>query len=101
MMKSNLRYLLAIIFQAGLYQGKISEIPPLDIKFRSLWSMTALEEAQNDLKWAQTQQKKAEAAKTYVDMGAITPEEVRRKLADIYTFDAENILKKRKRGQKW
>jgi len=100
MMKSNLRYLLAIIFQAGLYQGKISEIPPLDIKFRSLWSMTALEEAQNDLKRAQTQQKKAEAAKTYVDMGAITPEEVRRKLADIYTFDAENILKKRKRGQK-
>lgn len=100
MMKSNLRYLLAIIFQAGLYQGKISEIPPLNIKFRSLWSMTALEEAQNDLKRAQTQQKEAEAAKTYVDMGAITPEEVRRKLADIYTFDAENILKKRKRGQK-
>ena len=100
MMKSSLRYLLAIIFQAGLYQGKISEIPPLNIKFRSLWSMTALEEAQNDLKRAQTKQKEAEAAKTYVDIGAITPEEVRRKLADIYSFDAENILKKRKRGQK-
>lgn len=91
MMKSNLRYLLAIIFQTGLYQGKISEIPPLNIKFRPLWSMTALEEAQNNLKRAQTQQKEAEAAKTYVDMGAITPEEIRKKLAGSREFCVETM----------
>lgn len=100
MMKSNLRYLLAIIFQAGLYQGKISEIPPLNIKFRPLWSMTALEEAQNDLKRAQTQQKEAEAAKTYVDMGAITPEEVRKKLAGSREFCVETMLKNSKKEKR-
>lgn len=92
MLKSNLRYLLSIIFQAGLATGEVDEIPKLKVKFNPLWSLSDTEQADLDLKKAQIQQAKAQAAQIYVGMEAIDPSEVRKKLADSEEFDVENML---------
>lgn len=92
MLKSNLRYLLSIIFQAGLATGEVDEIPKLKVKFNPLWSLSDTEQADLDLKKAQIQQAKAQTAQVYVDMEAIDPSEVRKKLADSEEFDVENML---------
>jgi len=92
MLKSNLRYLLSVIFQAGLATGEIDEIPKLKVKFNPLWSMSDTEQADLELKKAQIQQTKAQTAQIYVSMEAIDPSEVRKKLADSEEFDVENML---------
>ena len=92
MLKSNLRYLLSVIFQAGLATGEVDEIPKLKVKFNPLWSLSDTEQADLDLKRAQIQQAKAQTAQIYVQMEAIDPSEVRKKLADSEEFDVENML---------
>lgn len=92
MLRGNLRYLLSVLFQAGMATGEISEIPNININFNPLWSMSDNEQADLDQKKAQTQQTKAQTAQLYVDMGVIDPTEVRKKLAESQEFDVENML---------
>ena len=92
MLKSNLRYLLSVIFQAGISTGEVDEIPKLKVKFNPLWSLSDTEQADLELKKAQIQQTKATTAQIYVQMEAIDPSEVRKKLADSEEFDVENML---------
>ena len=92
MVKSNLRYLLAIIAKAGLHTKEIDEIPPLKIEFNSLWSMSEQEKVALDLQKAQVEQTKANTANVYVTMQALDPQEVRNKLASDGEFDVETML---------
>lgn len=92
MLKSNIRYLLSVVFQAGLATGEIDEIPKIKIVFNPLWSMSDLEQADLEQKRASAQQIRAQTAQIYVDMQAIDPSEVRRKLADSEEFNIETML---------
>lgn len=92
MIRKNLRYLLSIIFQAGVYTGEIDEVPNINIEFNPLWSLSDNEQADLEQKKAATQQVKAQTAQIYVSMEAIDPSEVRKKLADSEEFDVENML---------
>lgn len=92
MLRSNLRYLLSIILQAGLSTGEVNEIPKIKISFNPLWSLSELEQADLELKRAQVQQTKAQTAQTYVDMQVIDPSEVRKKLSETDEFDVEEIV---------
>lgn len=92
MLKSNLRYLLSIIFQAGLATGEVDEVPKLKIEFNPLWSLSDLEQADLEQKREQTKFTRAQTAQIYVNMQAIDPSEVRQKLADSEEFDVEAML---------
>lgn len=92
MLKSNLRYLLSVIFQAGVSTGEVDEVPKIKPKFNPLWSLSELEQAQLEQTRAGTQQTKANTAQIYVNMQAIDPSEVRKKLAESEEFDVENML---------
>ena len=92
MVRKNLRYLLSIIFQAGVNDGKIDSVPPIKVKFNPLWSLSEQEEAALEQTKASTQQIKAATAQVYVDMQALDPSEVRKKLADSGEFDVETML---------
>lgn len=91
-LKNNLRYLLAIIFQAGVATGEVDEVPSIKVTFNPLWTLSESEQADLDLKKAQIQQTKATTTQIYVDMQAIDPSEVRKKLADSEEYDVENML---------
>lgn len=88
----NLRYLLSVIFQAGVATGEIEEVPKIRIDFEPLWSLSELEKATLEQTKANTQQVKANTAQTYVNMQAIDPSEVRKKLAETEEFDVETML---------
>ncbi len=90
--KANLRYLLSIVAQAGVYTGELEEVPPIKVKFNPLWSQSETEKVDIEQKRAQVQSTKAQTATAYVQMGAIDPSEVRRKLADDEEFNVETIL---------
>lgn len=92
MLKKNLRYLLSVIFQAGVYTGEVDEIPPIDIKFKPLWSLTEADEIALEQQKAAVQQTRAQTAQIYVEMQAVDPSEVRKKLADAGEFDIEKML---------
>ena len=92
MLKGNLRYLLSIVSAAGLHTKEIKEVPPLKIEFNPLWSMSEQEKVALDLQKAQVAQTNANTANVYVQMQAVDPEEVRRKLADDGEFDIETML---------
>lgn len=91
-LRSNLRYLLSVIFQAGVRTGEVDEVPKLKVNFNPLWSLSDAEQADLEQKKAQTQQTKAQTAQVYVEMQAIDPSEVRKKLADSEEFDVEKML---------
>lgn len=90
--KSNLRYLLSVIFQAGVATGEVDEVPRIKVEFNPLWTMSDTEQADLDLKRAQIDQTKAATIQTYVSLQAIDPTEVRRKLADSGEFSIDTIL---------
>lgn len=91
-LKPNIRYLLSVIFQAGLATGEVDEVPKIKIEFNPLWSMTEAEKADLELKKEQTKLAKAQTAQAYVSMQAIDASEVRKRLADSDEFDVERIL---------
>lgn len=92
MLKNNIRYLLSVIFQAGLATGEVDEVPKIKVEFNPLWSQTEAEKADLELKKEQTKLAKAQTAQTYVSMQALDASEVRKKLADSDEFDVERIL---------
>lgn len=92
MLRSNLRYLLSVILQAGKHTGEVKKIPKIKVEFNSLWSMTETEKVALDLQKAQVESTKAQTATAYVQIQALDPDEVRKKLADEGDFDVETIL---------
>lgn len=92
MVRKNLRYLLSILFQAGVACGEVDEVPPLKVEFNSLWSMSETEKATLEQTKASTQQTKAQTAQIYMDAQVIDPSEVRRKLAASDEFDIDTLL---------
>ena len=92
MVKKNLRYLLSVIFQAGVRTGEVDEVPKIKVEFNPLWSLSDTEQADLDQKRAQTQFTRAQIAQLYIDKQVIDPSEVRAKLADSEEFDVENML---------
>lgn len=91
-LRGNLRYLLSVIFQAGMATGEIDEIPKIKIEFNPLKPMSDAEKAELDSKKASTQKIKADTAQVYVNMQALDPTEVRASLANSDEFDIEEIL---------
>lgn len=92
MLRSNLRYLLSVILQAGKHTGEVKKIPKIKVEFNSLWSMTESEKVALDLQKAQVESAKAQTATAYVQIQAVDPSEVRKKLADEGEFDIETML---------
>lgn len=92
MLRKNLRYLLSIIFKAGIAQKKIDEMPTINIKFNPLWSLTEEEEIAIEQQKAQAQLARAQVAQAYVAMQALDPSEVRNSLAKSDDFDVETML---------
>lgn len=92
MVKKNLRYLLSILFRAGEATGDIDEVPPIKVKFNPLWSLSEQEQADLESVKAMTAKTKADTAMVYVDMQALDPSEVRKKLADSEEFEVESLL---------
>lgn len=91
-MKSNLRYLLSVLFRAGIRTGEIDEVPNIEIEFNPLKVNSESEQLDVDLKKAQIEQTKAGTAQQYIDMQVLDATEVRKKLAESDEFDIEEIL---------
>lgn len=92
MLKRNLRTLLDVVFRAGIASGNVAEEPDYKLEFKPLWSLSDTEQAAVDQTKAQTALVKAQTAQTYVDMQALDPTEVRRRLASDEEFDVEDII---------
>lgn len=92
MIKSNLRYLLSIIFQAGVQTGEVDEVPKIKVKFNPLKTLSDTQQAELDNKKASTELVKAQTVQIYRDMEAIDSTEIRRKLADSGEFEIGTIL---------
>lgn len=92
MLKSNLRYLLSIIFQAGVYTGEVDEVPKIKIKFNPLKTLSDAEQAELENKKASTALIKAQTVQIYRDMEVLDSLEIRKKLADSGEFEIDTIL---------
>lgn len=92
MLKRNLRYLLDILFRAGIASGEIDEEPDYKLVFNPLWSLSDAEQATVEQTKASASLTKAQTAQIYVDMQALDPSEVRRKLASDDEFTVEEII---------
>ena len=92
MLRSNLRYLLGVIFQAGVNSGEVEKVPKIDVEFNPLWSLSDMEKEQLEQAKIATQTARAQAAQLYVGMEVMTAAEVRRALAKKDTFDVETML---------
>lgn len=92
MLKRNLRTLLDVVFRAGIASGDVAEEPDYKLEFKPLWSLSDTEQAGVDQTKAQTALVKAQTAQAYVDMQALDPTEVRRRLASDEEFDVEDII---------
>lgn len=92
MLKRNLRTLLDVVFRAGIASGDVAEEPDYKLEFKPLWSLSDTEQAAVDQTKAHTALVKAQTAQAYVDMQALDPTEVRRRLASDEEFDVEDII---------
>lgn len=92
MLKRNLRYLLDVIYRAGVTSGELDEEPQYKLSFKPLWSLSDTEQAAVEQTRASTALTKAQTAQIYVDMQAIDPSEVRSKLASDEDFNVEDIV---------
>ena len=92
MLKRNLRTLLDVVFRAGIVSGDVAEESDYKLEFKPLWSLSDTEQATVDQTKAQTALVKAQTAQAYVDMQALDPTEVRRRLASDEEFDVEDII---------
>ena len=90
--KKNLRYLLSVIFQAGMYHGEIDEIPKIKINFNPLWSLSEQDKANVDKVKADTELVRANTANLYIQAEVISSDEVRSALAKTDEFDIETML---------
>lgn len=89
MLRPNLRYLLSVIFQAGVATGEVDKVPPINIEFDPLWSLTEAQQADLDLKRAQIRQTNANTSMVYMGQQVISPEEVRKSIAKTGDFEID------------
>jgi phage-related protein (TIGR01555 family) len=92
MLRGNLQTLLDIIIIAGIAKGEIEEKPDYKLKFNPLWSMSENEQVEVEHRKAQTSHQKAQTAQMYVDMGVLSPAEIRESLKSDEEFQIEGIL---------
>lgn len=92
MLKKNLRYLLDIIFRAGVVSKELDEEPDYKLEFKPLWSLSESEQASIEQQRAAMALAKAQTTQLYVDMGALDPTEVRKKLASDEEYTVEDII---------
>lgn len=91
-LRSNLRYLLSVLFQAGRYTGEVDRVPHINVQFNPLWSLSELEQADLDLKKAQIRQANAAVATGYMQENVLSREEVRKSLVKSGDFDVEETF---------
>lgn len=91
-LKNNLRTLIDIILAAGKSKGEFGEVPDYVLKFNPLWSLSEKEQAEIGKAKADTEHVKAQTAQAYVDMQALDPSEVRKKLGENEEFTINDIL---------
>ena len=89
MLRPNLRYLLSVIFQAGVATGEVDKVPPINIAFDPLWSLNEIQQADLDLKRAQIRQTNANTSMVYMGQQVISPEEVRKSIAKTGDFEID------------
>ena len=92
MLRSNLRYLLALLCQAGVYTKEIKSVPKIQIEFNSIWSMSEQEKVALDLQKAQVESTKANTAVALVGAQILDPSEVRKEYAKDDEFDIDTML---------
>lgn len=90
-LKKNLRTLLDVILREFRCGGKISDIPEYEVRFASLWSVSATEQADVDNKNAATELTRAQTAQAYLDMQVLDVSEIRETLKDGDGFSVENL----------
>ena len=88
MLKKNLNRLVRIVLLAEVNRGKLKEMPQYRLTFHPLWSLSELEQATLEQNRAAAGLSRAQTFQTYVDMQALDPSEVRRKLAAGDVFDS-------------
>lgn len=91
-LKKNLGILIDIILLAGKYKEKFEKVPNYALEFKPLWSLSEAEQAAVEQTKAATELAKAQAAQVYVDMQALDPSEVRKRLAEKGEFMVSDIL---------
>ena len=92
MLRSNLRYLLSLICQAGLYTKEIKKVPRIKVEFNSIWSMSEQERVALDAQKASVEATKANTAVALVGAQILDPSEVRREYAKDDEFDIDTML---------
>ena len=92
MLRSNLRYLISLICQAGLYTKEIKHVPKIKVEFNALWSMSETEKVALDQQKAQVEATKANTAVALVGAQILDPSEVRREYAKDDEFDIDTML---------
>ena len=80
MLRGNLRYLLSVIFQAGVTTGEVERVPNITVQFNPLWSMSEMEKAEIELQKAQAQSQKALTIVSALQQDLITVQEAREQL---------------------
>ncbi len=91
-LKKNLGTLIDIILLVGKYKGEFESIPDYTLKFKPLWNLSETEQANVDQTKAGTELTKAQTTQVYVDMQALDPSEVRKRLAENGEFMVNDIL---------
>lgn len=92
MLRSNLRYLLSVIFTAGRHMGEVRKVPEFNVKFNPLWSMSETEEVQLEASKLQNELTRANIAQTYISNEVLDPKEVRVQLGKPDDLDVEAML---------
>ncbi|MBQ4196341.1 MAG: DUF1073 domain-containing protein [Bacteroidales bacterium] len=92
MLRSNLRYLIALLCQAGLHTKEIKKMPRIKVSFNSIWSMSESEKVALDLQKAQVESTKANTAVALVGAQILDPDEVRKEYAEADEFDIDTML---------
>lgn len=92
MLRGNLKTLIDIVMQSGMFTGDVPKKPNWKLSFSPLWSMSETEQANIEQTRAQTSLLKAQATQIYVDMQALDPSEVRAGLARDEAFSVEELL---------
>lgn len=92
MLRSNLRYLIALLCQAGISTKEIKEVPRIKVEFNSIWSMSEQEKVALDAQKAQVEATKANTAVALVGAQILDPSEVRKEYAKDEEFDIDTML---------
>lgn len=92
MLRSNLRYLLALLCQAGVSTKEIKRVPRINIEFNSIWSMSEQEKVALEAQKAAVESTKANTAVALVGAQILDPSEVRKEYAKDDEFDIDTML---------